>query len=409
MDFLTVDTLEKTREKLRTYGASDLLREEVVSLQQALGRTLAADISAPEDIPYFRRSTVDGYAVCAKDTAAAGESIPTFLTRKGTVKMGSLARETVPSGACAEVPTGGMVPDGADAVVMVEYTEAFGTDGVAIYQSVAVGENIVQVGDDVKCGALVLSAGRKLTPQDMGALAAVGVTQVAVYERPKVTIFSTGDELVVPEAEAKDGKVRDINTSALTALAESCEFSVIRTELLPDEEALLEEKLRQAMETSDIVVLSGGSSRGEKDKTFEVIDRVAKPGAFTRGLAIKPGKPTILGYDAASKTLLVGLPGHPVAAILVFELLLGWLQQELRKTPIRPPLPGKLTSNAPGGQGKLICHLCRIQWAGDGYEVEPVFAKSGLITSLVAADGYFLIDRDTEGMTVGQTVLVHLF
>jgi len=302
-----------------------------------------------------------------------------------------------------------MVPDGADAVVMVEYTEPFGTDGIAVYHSVAAGENVVQIGEDIECGETLLRRGRRLTPQDVGALSAIGVTKVLVYTPPKVTIFSTGDELVPPDTEPTIGQVRDINTYALTALAQTADFTVLRTEVLPDQEAVLEAKLRQAMTDSDIVFVSGGSSRGEKDKTHDVIQTVSSPGVFTHGLAIKPGKPTILGYDEPSKTLLAGLPGHPTAAVLVFELLFGWLQRTLRETPGRPPIPGTLTCNVPGGGGRLVCHLCTISWTGEGYEAEPIFSKSGRITSLVEADGYFLLDRNCEGMTQGQTVLVYLF
>ena len=408
MEFLKVDTLQKAREKILGYGAH-LLKREHVLLQDALGRTLAEDICALADIPYFRRSTVDGYAVLAKDTGVAGESVPTFLRKSATVEMGELVSIRLCSGSCAEVPTGGMVPEGADAVVMVEYTEPFGADGVAVYKSVAVGENIVQIGDDVKRGERLLSKGRQLKPQDMGALSAIGMTQVPVYEAPKVTIFSTGDEIVPPEQEAREGTVRDINTQALAALAKTMDFSVIHQEVLPDQKWVLEEGLRQAMVDSDIVFVSGGSSRGEKDKTFDVIEAVSSPGVFTRGLAIKPGKPTILGYDAESETLLAGLPGHPVAAVLVFALLFGWLQREVRDTPMALPIPGRLTCNVAGGQGKLSCHLCKIRWEQGEYAVEPIFSKSGLITSLVAADGYFLIERDTEGLNQGHTVLVHLF
>jgi len=408
MDFLTVDTLEHAREKLATYGASFLLRTEQVSLPDALGKTLAEDIYSPCNIPDFRRSTVDGYAVLAKDTSAAGEGIPTFLTQAGTVEMGALTSDVLRPGLCMQVPTGGMVPDGADALVMVEHTEPFGADGVAIYRSVAIGENVVQVGDDVTCGDLLMRRGRKLLPQDIGALSAIGITQVPVHAAPKVTIFSTGDELAAPDEELTAGKVRDINSYTLAAMAKTQDFSVIRTAVLPDCEAALETHLRQAMEHSDIVFVSGGSSQGEKDKTFDVINTVSTPGAFTHGLAIKPGKPTILGFDTPSSTLLVGLPGHPVAAVLVFELLFGWLQQELRGTPPRPFVPGILAANVHGGQGKLVCQLCTISWTGAHYAVEPLFSKSGRITSLVEADGYFLLDRDTEGMTAGQSVQVTL-
>jgi len=409
MKFLNVDTLEQAREKLLFYGIPYLLRTKHIPLQNARGKTLAQDTIAPCDVPHFRRSTVDGYAVLAKDTAAARESIPTFLTQIGAVEMGALTSDVLHSGLCMQVPTGGMVPDGADAVVMVEYTESFGTDGVAVYQSVAAGENVIQIGEDIGRGGTLLHRGKRLIPQDIGALAAIGVTQVPVYDSPKVSIFSTGDELISPDASPKTGEIRDINSYTLAAIAQTHDFSVLHTEALPDMETILEAKLRQAMADSDIVFVSGGSSRGEKDKTADVIQTVATPGIFTQGLALKPGKPTILGYDASSETLLVGLPGHPAAALFVFELLFGWLQRALRETPEPPPIPGTLTCNISGGQGRLVCCLCTITWTEAGYAVDPIFSKSGHITGLVEADGYFLLGRDTEGLIQGQHVLVHLF
>ena len=408
MEFLKVDTLEHAREKLHAYASSYLLRTKDIPLQDALDKTLAEDITALCKIPAFRRSTVDGYAVQAKDTAA-GESIPSFLSQMGAVEMGVRTSDVLPSGMCVQVPTGGMVPDGADAVVMAEYTEAFGADGIAVHRSAAPGDNIVQIGEDVQWGETLLRRGRRLTPRDIGALAAIGLTQVPVYTSPRITILSTGDELVPPEANPADGEVRDINSYTLAALAQAHDFSVLHRTLLPDDEALLDTALRQALANNDIVFVSGGSSQGEKDKTCDVIQTVATPGVFTQGLALKPGKPTILGYDAPSETLLVGLPGHPAAALLVFELLFGWLQRTLRGTPKRPPLPGTLTCKVPGGRGRLLCHLCTIERTGTGYAVKPIFSKSGHITGLIEADGYFLLDRNTEGMTQGQSVLVHLF
>ena len=304
---------------------------------------------------------------------------------------------------------GGMLPDGSDSVVMVEYAEPFGSDGVAIYSSAANGENVVQIGEDAQKGALLLRRGKRLLPQDIGALAAAGVTSVPVYAPLRLTVLSTGDELVPPEKEPRLGQVRDINTHVLTALARKIGFSVVAASVLPDDENVLEQALRTAMETSDIVAVSGGSSQGKKDITREIIDRVASPGVFTHGMAIKPGKPTILGYDSASRTLLAGLPGHPVSAMMVFEQLFGWLFRELTGCAEVFAIPAQLACNAPSSPGKLTCWPVKLSWAGQGVTAEPVFGKSGLITTLTGADGYFTVDRDTEGLKAGQTVLVHLF
>ena len=409
MEFLKVDSVEDARDKL-LFSAKDWMpSSETLALSNACGRIAAEDICAPQDIPSFRRSTVDGYAVLSTDTAAAGESIPVLLTVKGQVQIGMPASLTIGHGECAEVPTGGMLPDGADAVAMAEYAESFGVSDVALYGGVASGENVVQTGEDAKAGAALLRRGRRILPQDVGALAAAGVTVVPIYIPPRLTILSTGDELISPEKVPNRGQVRDINTYALTALAVKSGYSVIGAAVLPDNENALENALRAAMETSDIVAVSGGSSKGAKDMTRAVIDRVSSPGVFTHGIAVKPGKPSILGYDSHSRTLLIGLPGHPVSAMMVFELLLGWLLREMTGSGQAPPIPARISSNVASSPGKLTCWPVALAWTGSEYRAEPVFGKSGLITTLTAADGYFIVNRDKEGLQSGQTVLVHLF
>ena len=409
MELLKVDSVDKAREKILKSVQDWTLACETVPLMEAMGRVLANDLFAAEDIPTFRRSTVDGYAVVSKDTAAAGESIPVFLTIKGEIEMGAATELEITGGECAGVPTGGMLPEGADAVVMVEYTEPFGDNGVALYCGVANGENVVQVGEDVRKNALLLRRGKRLLPQDIGALAAAGFTDVPVFARLKIAILSTGDELAPVQQRPQPGRIRDVNTYALSALAEKNGFTIICTALIPDQEDVLEEAVRLVMETSDIVVVSGGSSKGEKDATRAVLDRVSGSGVFTHGLAIKPGKPTILGYDASSKTLLVGLPGHPVSAMMVFELLLCWLLRELTGEVQLPPVPARISRNVVSSPGKLTCWPVKLNRNGDGYEADPIFGKSGLITTLTRADGYFTIERNREGLSSGETVLVHLF
>ena len=409
MEFLKVDSLDSAREKLLLCVKDRLISKEPVPLLESLGRIAAKDVIAVEDIPAFRRSTVDGFAVFSGDTAAAGESMPVFLTVKGRVEMGQPATVSIISGECAEVPTGGMLPDGADAVVMCEYTEEFGADGIAVSQSTAYGENIVLTGEDAKTGALILPRGKKILPQDIGALASAGAACVYVYTSPKITVLSTGDELVPPEQDPKPGQIRDVNTYALASLAKKHGFCVVSTKVLPDDESALEQAVDSAMEQSEIVIVSGGSSKGKKDMTRKVFDKLSPSGVYTHGIAIKPGKPTILGYDEASRTLLAGLPGHPVSAMIVFELLLGWLFREATGSPGTPAVPARLSCNAPSSPGKLTCQPCRLIHDAGGYIAEPVFGKSGLITTLTQADGYFVTARDTEGLKAGELVMVHLF
>jgi len=409
MKFLKVDSIETAREKLITNVREWMTDREVLPVNDAPGRILAEDVFSPCDIPSFRRSTVDGYAVLSEDTTAASESIPVLLTMKGQIEIGLPSTFTIGHGECAEVPTGGMLPDGADAVVMVEFSENFGESDVAFYSSVSFGENVVLTGEDARAGELLLRCGKRLLPQDIGALAAAGVTEIPVFTAPRLFIVSTGDELIPPAMTPEPGQVRDINTSALTALAKNNGFRIAGVSVLPDDESVLEQTLRTAMEISDIVIVSGGSSKGKKDMTGTVIDRVSSPGVFTHGLAVKPGKPTILGIDKPSGTLMAGLPGHPVSAMIVFELLLGWMLREITGNPGPPAIPAQIPCNVASSHGKLTCWPVRLEWTGGEYKAEPIFGKSGLITTLTKADGYFTVDRDTEGLAAGQTVLVHLF
>jgi len=409
MEFLHVDTLEAARKKLLSYAGDWVFKTETILSDLALGRILSEDIFAPDNVPHFRRSSMDGYAVLSKDTAAAGESIPVFLSVLGQIEMGESASFSINSGQCVEVATGGMIPGGADAVVMMENTEIINENEVAIYSGVSFGENVVQTGEDVKSGEILLPRGKKIQPQDVGVLVAAGIIEISVYMPLKVAIISTGDELISPDKAPKAGQIRDVNTSGLTALASKYGFEVTLKTVLPDDSSVLELNIRNAMKGCDIVIVSGGSSQGKKDLTSDIFNRVSEPGVFTHGLAIKPGKPTILGFDDFTKTMLVGLPGHPVAAMIVFELLLVWLLREIYDTPEPPAVPAKVSCNIASTAGRQSFFPAKLTWSNDGYIAEPVYGKSGLISILAKADGYFSIERDVEGLIEGQTVLVHLF
>lgn len=410
MKFLETDTLEQARQKLLRAAQRLELAAENIAIENACGRILAQPVRAGFDVPDFRRSTVDGYAVRARDTQGAGESIPCFLTVSGEVSIGLPAPGTVSAGECMYVPTGGMMPEGADAVVMVEHAESFDDTTVAVYSAVSPGRNVIQIGEDARAEETLLERGTRLTPADIGVLASIGMRKAPVYVMPSVTILSTGDELVDPGEEKLPGRVYDINTFGIAAQCRRWQIPVVRMERLPDDAQRLRDAVSCAMAKSDIVVLSGGSSKGRADHTAETIDELALPGVFTHGIRIKPGKPTILGLDEDSGTLLVGLPGHPAAAMMVFDLLVLWLLQE--KSGARPPRRSRarMEVNVPGGAGRTVCQMVQLipaqSAAGEEPAARPLLGASGLIGVLSRADGYVMIPADKEGLKKGETVEV---
>lgn len=408
MRFLQVDTISGARERLLQEVGDNFLKMETVKLSEAYGKCLAEDIYAEENIPDFRRATVDGYAVKASDTQGAGESVPVFLSVVDEISIGKPAIREIKNGECAYVPTGGMIPDGADAMVMVEYTELFDKRDAAVYSSVSAGNGVVQIGEDAKKGELLLSRGTVLHSAQTGVLASLGKHTVKVYAPWHITIISTGDELAEVGEEKGRCQVYDINTHALYALAKEQGMTVDKAFSVKDEDEKIEQALKDALLCSDIVVISGGSSQGKKDMTADIIDKIAEPGVWTHGLALKPGKPTIVGMDKPSGTLIIGLPGHPVAAIMVFQLLLVWLQKNLRGEKEAPGVPAVLSSNIPGAAGRAVCQTVKLEKEENGYRAIPVFGKSGLMHTLTQADGYVLVEADKEGICKGETVYVQL-
>ena len=376
---------------------------ETVSLTAAMGRVLAEDIAATEYVPDFDRSTVDGYAVRAKDTFGCTDAIPAILPLQGEVLMGEGAEFALNPEECVAVPTGGAVPKDADSVVMVEYTEDYGDGTIGISKSVAPGQNMIFRGDDVFPGKVVLEQGRVLSSQDIGALAAIGRVQVPVAKKLKIGVISTGDELVPPEQTPGHGQVRDVNSPMLEAMLTAFGAEVINYGIVIDDEALLSEKVHKAVAECDAVLLSGGSSVGVKDAACRIIESMGE--LLMHGIAIKPGKPTILGKAGCKP--LVGLPGHPVAAYFITKIfILPLLCRLTGRKQAGYTTTARVTESISANHGRAQVHCCRLQNRDGELWASPIRGKSGLITTLAGADGYFVIDRDCEGLPQGAQVQV---
>ena len=378
-------------------------RPEWVSLRDAMGRVLAEDIAAKEYVPDFDRSTVDGFAVRASDTFGCSDAIPAILPLQATVLMGEGADYQLNAGECVAVPTGGAVPRGADGVVMMEYTEDYGDGTIGVAKPAAPGVNLIFRGDDVYPGKIILRKGRVLSSADIGALAAIGQVQVPVARKLTVGVISTGDELVPPEVQPGQGQVRDVNSPMLEAMLTAFGCKVINYGIVIDDEALLSEKVCKAISACDAVLLSGGSSVGVKDAACRIIESVGK--LLLHGIAIKPGKPTILGKTG--KKPIVGLPGHPVAAYFITKLFVQPLLGRLTGRDMTAyTVTARVTESISANHGRAQYHCCRLIRKDGQLLAQPIRGKSGLITTLAGADGYFCISRDCEGLPQGAEIQV---
>ena len=401
-------TVLTPKEALRTIAASfsPCLSPERVPLSEACGRILARDVVSDQAVPGFDRATVDGYAVRASDTFGCSDALPAILRRQGEIVMGEGVETPLRPGCCMAIPTGGALPPGADAAVMLEYAEDYGDGTIGVCRPAAPGENLIFRGDDVRCGQTVLPAGRRLTPQDVGALAALGVTAPEVRRAARVGILSTGDELVPVDSKPGPGQVRDVNSAMLRALTESAGARAECFGILRDDDTLLRETLRAALETCDVVLISGGSSVGRKDATCRVIESLGE--LLFHGIAMKPGKPTILGRVGGRAVF--GLPGHPAAACIAAQcFVLPLLDRLAGRDPARYPVPALLTDPVSANHGRAQYMAVRLEIRGENVVARPVRSKSGLITALAGADGYFCIPRDCEGVPAGARIDVFLY
>ena len=401
-------TVAEARNLLAGHLGGGLPVEEV-DLLAGLGRRLARDVTAGEAVPGFDRSTMDGFAVRARDTFGASESLPAYLDVTGEIFMGQDAGGGPAAHEAWRIPTGGMLPPGTDAVVMVEYTEELDDRTIGVTRPVAPGENIVHRGEDVAAGDVVLGAGQIIRAQDLGLLAAVGVTRVEVAGRLKVAIISTGDEVVPPDQEPGPGQVRDINSYALYGQVLAAGGEPRLYGIAQDEFAALQEQVQRALQECGLVLISGGSSVGTRDVAARVMDSLGSPGVLFHGISIKPGKPTI-GAVVNGRPVF-GLPGHPVSAMVVFDLLVAPLVRDgvYRNSPLEFPVRATITRSLRSAAGREDYIRVRLLPGDTILLADPVLGKSGLIATMTKAHGLAYIPSEKEGVEAGEQVAVKLF
>ena len=384
---------------------------ERVPLDDAYTRVLARDVVAAEDLPEFDKATVDGYAVRAADTAGASDTVPLSLAIAGEVLMGEPPTFAVGPGQVARIPTGGMLPGGADAVIMVEQTRAPDSMTVEVKVRAAPGENVIRRAEDVSRGEVVLRQGTRLRPQDVGLLAGIGVVDVVVFLRPRVGLLATGDEVIPPERHPSTGQVRDINTYSIAALVRQ-EGGVARFfGIVPDDREVLLRTLQEARAATDLVLVSGGSSVGTKDAVGWAINALGQPGVIVHGISIKPGKPTILAVVAG--TPIIGLPGHPVSGMVIFDVFVRPVLRGLAgRTPPRVfgrVVRAKLGARVPSAGGREDHIRVALEERDGAVWATPLLGKSGIITTMTRADGLIVIPPGREGVERGAEVDVELF
>jgi molybdopterin molybdotransferase len=407
MKFFQLKTISETY-KLIEQHVSSIKQNEILPIAMANGRILFVDYHSLENIPSFQRSSVDGFAVRASDTFGASESMPGFLTLMGRVEMGQAVMTSMNPGQTMYVPTGGMLPANTDAMLMIEHAEE-NDDLICAYKQVAPLENVIQIGEDYSKGTLLFKKGTQLRAQEIGALAANGITEVSVYRKPVIAYFSTGDEIVPSDSvNLPIGKIRDMNaiTIETTAREMGCDF--IYGGIVKDEGDALKKSAVAFLDKADCLILSGGSSVGTKDYSVEVLDSLGSPGVYVHGISIKPGKPTILG--SANGKPVIGLPGHPASALVIFQTIGLKIMNRLRGAT-----ESSVTSVFAKSSKKIASAVGRTDYIRvkltkkDGYySAEPVHGKSGLISTLVNCNGLLYIPENKEGIEKDEVAEVIL-
>ncbi len=414
-DLLGRDEAVKVNEARELFLKQNLREPEAesVSIDDSYGRVLSREITSPEDLPGFNRSTMDGFAVHSADTFGASDTMPVYLEVKGQVLMGEKPRISVQRGEAVQIPTGGMLPAGSDSVVMFEYTNMVDGSIVEVMKTLSPNENIIRADEDVKKGEMVFQGGRRLRPQDVGALAGLGILEVDVFKKPVVSIIGTGDEVVPPDKPLSIGKVRDINSYNLAGLIAGCNAVPLKKGIIKDDLQKLRNAVKESISQSDMVLITGGSSVGTKDYTAQVIDELGEPGVLFHGVAMKPGKPLIGGI--VNGVPLFGLPGHPAAITVSFETFIDPLlmrmsgERPFLHIPSRRKLKALFSRNLASSTGREEHIRVSVEKRNGALWAVPVLGKSGLVRTLVQADGIVIIPMTKSGIYEGEEVEVRLF
>jgi molybdopterin molybdotransferase len=385
---------------------------ERLGLDSALDRITAQDILAPVDLPAHARSTMDGFAVKAADTFGASQSAPCYLQISGEVLMGENPQGTVDLGHCFRISTGGLLPAGSDAVVMLEHTIPVDEHLLELVKSVGVGTNLINKGEDISNGSVALAAGHRIRPQDLGLLAGLGIGELEVYKQVRVGILSTGDEIVHWSENPPPGKIRDINNITLSGLSRRAGAVVTDYGIVSDRDEDFMATMKKAVTDNDLVLFSGGSSVGMRDLGERVIEQLGNPGVLVHGVTLKPGKPIIIGLH--NNTPLFGLPGHPVSAMVCFEIFvepaIAMLSGHKKDNKLsQPTIKAVLERNINSAAGRLDLVRVRLQEVNGVLLAQPVLGKSGSISTLSRAHGYFIIDESLQGLAQDTEVKVHLY
>jgi molybdopterin molybdotransferase len=379
---------------------------EVVDLFAAAGRVLAEDFVVSEDLPDFARSTMDGFAVRASSTFGASDGNPAFLTIVGSIAMGESPDFSVSRGEAARISTGGMLPEGTDSVVMVEYTETLDETALEVYRSVAPGQNIIEKGEDFSKDETILHKGQRLRSQEVGLLAAFGCSRISVYKRPVVGIISTGDEIVSVDEKPGPAQIRDINTYSLSSLISGAGGVPESCGIVGDDYDALLSRCALAQKACDMVLISGGSSVGARDFTIDVLAALPEAEILVHGISISPGKPTIL--SRSQKKAIWGLPGHVVSSMVVFHMavrpFIESVGGQTSRVGIRRKLAARLLRNVSSAQGRIDCIRVRLLEKAGELWAEPILGKSALINTMVKADGLIAVGMNSEGLEKGAGV-----
>lgn len=383
-----------------------------VPLEEAFDRVLAEPIISTVDLPSQARSTMDGYAVRAADTFGASESMPCYLNITGEVIMGKAPAGEVKKGSCQKIPTGGLLPKGADSVVMFEHTVPVDDTLIEIVKDVGSGTNLIQTGDDIGKGVTALPAGHLLRPQDIGLLAGIGVTEVVVRKKVRVAIFSTGDEIISHRETPLPGQIRNINTLALAGLVRQAGGVYVDYGIVSDREDIFLPAMKKAVKENDIVIFSGGSSVGLRDLGTDIVEKLGPPGLLVHGVTLRPGKPVLIGMSGT--TAIFGLPGHPVSAMVCFDFFvkpsIHFLDGRLSQAALPAPfVPARLSRNVNSAPGRRDVVRVLLEKSDDTWSAVPVLGKSSSISTLSRAHGYFIIDEDSQGAEENSMIEVFIF